>query len=368
MIYLDDILESTKGRVCGQAFAREFTDFCYDSRNLKPGELFLAVKTEKADGHDYIEEVCQDGAAGVVCQAEMDLSHYGVTCIQVDDTQRALTQWARHVLSNSRTEVIGVTGSTGKTSSKEAIAAVLRRRFRVFKNFGNYNDRYGLPIALGRLLPEHEKAVLEMACDSFGEIEDLSRMTSPRVGVVTTVNHTHLEYLGTLDNIAQEEGRLVEALPEEGYAILNYDDPRVRAMIDRTAAQVITYGTSPGADVRGSAIEGTQEGIQFQIHHQGAECEATVSLLGKHSVYTALAAAAVGIAYGVGWEDTLEALSCLQSVKGRLNPLPGINGSLLLDDTFSASPASTLAALDVLEELEGEKKFAILGDMFRLGA
>ncbi|MGB3904101.1 MAG: alanine racemase [Anaerolineae bacterium] len=367
MIYLDDILESTKGRVCGQAFAREFTDFCYDSRILKPGELFLAVKTEKADGHDYIEEVCQDGAAGVLCQAEMDLSRYGVTCIQVDDTQRALTQWARHVLSNSRTEVIGVTGSTGKTSSKEAIAAVLRRRFRVFKNFGNYNDRYGLPIALGRLLPEHEKAVLEMACDSFGEIEDLSRMTSPRVGVVTTVNHTHLEYLGTLDNIAQEEGRLVEALPEEGYAILNYDDPRVRAMIDRTAAQVITYGTSPGADVRGSAIEGTQEGIQFQIHHQGAEYEAAVSLLGKHSVYTALAAAAVGIAYGVGWEDTLEALSCLQRMKGRLNPLPGINGSLLLDDTFSASPASTLAALDVLEELEGEKKFAILGDMLRLG-
>jgi alanine racemase len=368
MIYLDDILASSEGRVCGQIFAREFSDFCYDSRILKPGELFLAVKTEKADGHDYVEQVCQDGAAGVLCQEEMDLSRYGVTCVQVEDTRLALTLWARHVLRRFGTEVIGVTGSTGKTSTKEAIAAVLSTAFGVFKNFGNYNDRYGLPIALGRLLPEHQKAVLEMACDSFGEIEDLSRMTSPRVGVVTTVDHTHLEYFGTLDSIAQEEGKLVAALPEDGYAILNYDDPRVRAMVERTSAQVITYGTEPGADVLGTAIESTNDGITFRIGYKGADYGATVPLLGKHSVYTALAAAATGLAYGVSWDDILRALSGLRPLRGRLNPLPGINGSLLLDDTFSASPASTLTALDALAVLEGARKFAILGDMLRLGA
>jgi len=367
MIYLDDILKSTKGMVCGQVFAQEFSDFCYDSRILKPGELFLAVKTEKADGHDYIEEVCQDGAAAVLCQREMDLSRYGVTCIQVADTQQALTQWARHVLSKYGTEVVGVTGSTGKTSTKEAIAAVLEKGFTIFKNFANYNDRYGLPIALGRLLPEHQKAVLEMACDSFKEIEDLCRMTSPRVGVVTAVNHTHLEYLGSLDNIAQETGKLVESLPKDGYAILNYDDPRVRAMGDRTGAQIITYGTDPVADICASAIEMEGKGIRFRIRHQGEEHEAKVSLLGRHSVYTALGAAGVGIAYGLSWDDILEALSGLAPLKGRLNPLLGVNGSLLLDDTYNASPASTLAALDVLEELKGGKRIAILGDMLQLG-
>ncbi len=367
MIYLDDILKSTKGMVCGQVFAQEFSDFCYDSRILKPGELFLAVKTEKADGHDYIEEVCQDGAAAVLCQREMDLSRYGVTCIQVADTQQALTQWARHVLGKYGTEVVGVTGSTGKTSTKEAIAAVLEKGFTIFKNFANYNDRYGLPIALGRLLPEHQKAVLEMACDSFKEIEDLCRMTSPRVGVVTAVNHTHLEYLGSLDNIAQEKGKLVESLPKDGYAILNYDDPRVRAMGDRSVAQIITYGTDSEADICASAIEMEGKGIRLTIRHQGEEHEAKVSLLGRHSVYTALGAAGVGIAYGLSWDDILEALSGLAPLKGRLNPLLGVKGSLLLDDTYNASPASTLAALDVLEELKGGKRIAILGDMLQLG-
>lgn len=367
MIYLKDILESTGGRVCGQVFAEEFTDFCYDSRNLKPGELFLGVKTDKADGHDYIQEACLDGAAGVLCQREIDVSGYGVTLVQVSDTQQALTQWGRYVLGKLGTEVIGVTGSTGKTSTKEAIAAVLGTGFAVFKNFGNYNGRYGLPIALGRLSQQHQKAVLEMACDSFGELGDLSRMTSPHVGVVTAVNHTHLEYFGSLDNIAQEQGRLVELLPRDGYAILNYDDPYVRAMAGRTAAQVMTYGTDSRADLWASAIETTAKGIRFQVHHRAVEYECQIPLLGRHSVYTALAAIAAGLVYDLRWADILAALSGLLPLRGRLNPLLGVSGSLVLDDSFSASPASTLAALDVLAELEGKKKIAILGDLLRLG-
>jgi alanine racemase len=368
MIYLEDILHSAEGTAFGRVFATEFSDFCYDSRILRRGELFLAVKTDKADGHDYIDEACREGAAGVLCERGRDLSRYGVTCIQVADTQQALVQWASYVLTKLGVEVVGVTGSTGKTSTKEAIAAVLGREFSVFKNFGNYNGRYGLPIALGRLSPQHEKAVLEMAGDSYGEIEDLSRMTSPRIAVVTTINHTHLEYLGSLDNIAEENGKLVEALPDDGWAILNYDDPRVRAMMYRTSAQVLTYGAEAGADIRAQDVEVSRQGLRFRIRHRGSEFEASTPLLGRHSVYTALAAAGVGVACGVSWEEILDALSRLQPVRGRLNPLPGIENSLLLDDTFSASPASAMAALDVLEELEGTRKTAILGDMLRLGA
>ncbi len=368
MIHLQDILDAAECLICGRVFAREFKDFCYDSRIVREGDLFLAVKTDRADGHDYIDEACQGGATGVLCERGRDLSRYGVTCIQVPRTQEALVQWARYVLRESGVEVVGVTGSSGKTSTKEAVAAVLARASAVFKNYGNYNDRYGLPIALGRLLPGHEKAVLEMACDSFGEIEDLSQMTSPRVGIVTSVDHTHLEYLGSLDNIAQEQGKLVEALPEDGYAILNYDDARVRAMMYRTAARVLTYGCQEGADIRATDVRMGGGGIGFRVHHRGEEFEAKVPLLGRHSVYTALAAATVGVAYGLPWETILSALSGLQPVRGRLNPLPGLNGSLLLDDTFSASPASMLAALSVLEALNGGQKIAILGDMLRLGA
>ena len=367
MIWLEDILESTAGTVCGQVFGREFSDFCYDSRVVEPGQLFLAVKTERADGHDYIDEACRGGATGVLCEKGRDLSRYGVTCIQVDSTQEALGVWARHVLSKSAVEVVAVAGSSGKTSTKEATAAVLGQSFSVFKNYGNYNGRYGLPIALGRLLPEHEVAVLEMACDSFGEIEDLSHMTSPRVGIVTSVDHTHLEYLGSLDNIAREQGKLVEALPADGHAILIYDDARVRPMMYRTAAQVITYGCQEGADIRATDVRVSDEGIRFRVHHRGAEFEAEVPLLGRHSTYTALAAAAVGVAYEMKWEEILAALAGLHPIRGRLNLLPGVNHSILLDDTFSASPASMLAALDVLEEIGGGKKIAILGDMLRLG-
>ncbi len=367
MIHLEDILASTGGVVCGSIFAREFSDFCYDSRIARPGELFLAVKNEKADGHDYIDEACRGGVAGVLCERGQELGQDGVTCIQVPSTQEALAEWARFVLRQQGVEVIAVAGSTGKTSTKEAIAAVLGVVFKVFKNYGNYNGRYGLPIALGRLESQHEKAVLEMACDSFGEIEDLSRMTAPRVGVVTSVDHTLLEYLGSLDNIAQENGKLVEALPEDGYAILNYDDTRVRAMMYRTPAQVISYGRGEGADIRASDIMCDVSGTRFRVHHRGKVFQAEVPLLGRHSTYTALAAAALGLVYGLSWEQILAAIARLQPLSGRLNPLTGVNGSLLLDDTFSASPASTLAALDVLEELEGGKKTVILGDMLRLG-
>jgi alanine racemase len=368
MIHLQDILDATQSAVLGPVFAQEFTDFCYDSRIVGAGDLFLAVKTDKADGHDYIDEACRGGAAGVLCERPRDLSRYGVTCVQVPGTREAIAEWARYVLGKSGIEVIGVAGSTGKTSTKEAVAAVLARAFTVFKNYGNYNGRYGLPIAVGRLLPEHQKAVLEMACDSFGEIEYLSRMTAPRLGLVTSVDHTNLEYFGSLDDIAGEEAKLIEALPASGCAILNYDDSWVRAMKGRSKARILTYGTEEGADIRATDVKTGADGTRFLVRHEGAVLEARVPLLGRHSVYTALAAAAVGVVYDVPWEDILEALAAMQPVRGRLNPLPGINNSLVLDDTFSASPASTMAALGALADLEGGRKVAILGDMWRLGA
>lgn len=367
MIHLDDWLQATGGRTHGPVFGRAFADFCYDTRLLHPGELFLAVKTETGDGHDYVVEACSNGAAGVVAEREFELSGCGATLIVVDNTQQALTDWARFILQKYGTEVIGITGSSGKTTTKEAIAHVLTVRFNVFKNYANYNGRYGLPIALGRLEPLHEKAVLEMACDGFDEIRHLADLTRPRVSVVTAVNPTHIEYLGSLEQIAIEKGRLVEALPADGIAILNYDDERVRDMASRTRARVVFYGMDERADVRAKDVAVTPDGIAFVLLAEGHETPVRCPLLGRHNVYAALAAASVGLAYGLDSATIAERLAEFRPLPGRLNPLSGIGGSLILDDTYNSSPAAALAALDTLATFPAGGRIAVLGDMLQLG-
>ena len=381
MIHLRNLLAATGGVVHGQVFANTFADFCYDTRLLNPNELFLAVVTEKGDGHDYVLDAARKGASGVLCQRPFDLAPYGVTCMVVDDTRQALLDWARFILRKLDPRVVGITGSSGKTTTKELVAAVLSRRYAVFRNYGNYNDRYGLPIALGQLDSEHEVAVLELACDGLDEIRDLTALTRPHIGVVTAVNETHLAYLGSLDAIAAEKGRLVEALPpaqEGGVAILNYDDPRVRAMIARTQARVVTYGLDPDADLVAGAMEASPDGLSFTVFVKDffpvpgrrgrRKLRVRLSLLGKHNVYAALAAVAVGLAMDVPLREALAALAMAQPLAGRLNPLPGMNGSLILDDTYNASPASTLAALETLSLFAGGRRFSVLGDLLDLGS
>ena len=384
MIRLDDLLAATGGIVHGQVFADTFSDFCYDTRLLsqpvappsQPRELFLAVVTDKGDGHDYVLDAARQGAAGVLCQRPFDLDPYGVTCVIVEDSRQALLDWARFILHKLQPCVVGITGSSGKTTTKEVTAAVLSQRHTVFRNYGNYNDRYGLPIALGRLEPEHQVAVLELACDGLEEIRELAALTRPRIGVVTAVNETHLASFGSLETIALEKGRLVEALPsagEGGVAILNYDDPRVRAMASRTRARVVTYGLDPDADLVAGAVEADPAGVSFTVFVKDffpvpgrrgrRKLRVRLPLLGRHNVYAALAAVAVGLALDVPLEAALEALATVRPLKGRLNPLPGMGDVLILDDTFNASPASTLAALDTLSLFTAGRRFAVLGDV-----
>ncbi|MCL5074148.1 MAG: alanine racemase [Chloroflexi bacterium] len=370
MVYLEDILKATAGRTFGEVFHREFDGFSYDSRKLRPGELFLAVRTGKADGHDYILEACRAGAAAVLSEREIDLSAFGATCVVVEDTRQALKRWASFILQKYKPEVIAVTGSVGKTSTQKAIVAVLSQGYggtpAVFEN-DNYNDLYGLPIALGRLSATHEKAVLEMASDSFGEIAELCGLTAPRIGVVTNVAESHLQYLGSLDNLAEEYGQLVAALPDDGVAILNGDDVRVSALRGKTEARVISYGRSPESDLWARDVVAGTEGIQFEFHWGEQVQRVRLPLLGEHSVYTALAAIAVGLSCGYVLEEIIPSLAQLTPLPGRLNPLKGLQGTILLDDTFSASPPSALAALRTLSTFPGRRIF-VCGDMLGLGS
>ncbi len=370
MIYLDDLLTATDGQLLNGTAATEFDSFAFDSRQLEPGQLFMAVRTPKGDGHDYIEEAIQQGATGIVCERQRHNGHLaekGITTIIVENSQEALREYATHILKKYRPKVVGITGSNGKTTSKEATAAVLGVKYDVFKNYGSYNGRYGLPIALGDLQAHHEIAVLEMASDSFGEIAELVRIAPPDVGVITTINQAHLARLGTLDNIALEKGRLIEALPFTGAAILNADDPRVAGMVPRTRGRILTFGLTAGADVRASDLCLSRDGMTFTVQFEGQTYQGRTPLLGRHQIYPLLVAITTGLVFDIPIEQSLTALATMPRVPGRMNPLRGKNGTLIIDDSFNASPEATQAAIDTLVELPGATKVAILGDMPELG-
>ena len=291
----------------------------------------------------------------------------GVAVYVVADTLQALQMMAAGRRRRFPVEVIGVTGSVGKTTTKEITASVLSRRFRVLKNEANYNNEIGLPLTLLKLTRRHERAVLEMGMYAPGEIRQLCEIAQPRAGVVTNVGPVHLARLGSIEAIAEAKTELVEALPADGYAVLNGDDPRVRAMSGRTRATAVLYGASEGCDVRGTGLEsGGLSGFSFDIEHGGRKARVQTKLPGPHLLHNFLAAAAVGLMEGMTLEEVAEALSRTRA-QLRLKVYKGRNGSTILDDTYNASPASMLAALALLADASG-RRIAVLGDMRELGA
>ena len=359
-----------------------------DSRLATEGSLFIALRGGQQDGHDFVAQAMANGAVAAIIDRPVGPTHCQLldlrgpsaepwqlepgrpVCLVVPDSLAALQQAAAYWRRQNNVSVIGITGSVGKTVSKETIAAVVRRRYQTLKSEGNYNNEIGLPLTLLHLTSEHEQLVLEMGMYDLGEIAQLAQIALPRIGVVTNIGPTHLERLGTIERIAQAKAELPRALPpadEGGVAILNADDERVRAMAALTRARVFTYGLYPEADLWASEIESHGlEGIRFNLHFGDKNVYAKVPLLGRHSVHAALCAAAAGLILGLSWEEIITGLQD-QTMQLRLAAVPGPRGSTILDDTYNASPASSIAALNLLAELSG-RKVAVLGDMFELGA
>jgi UDP-N-acetylmuramoyl-tripeptide--D-alanyl-D-alanine ligase len=262
--------------------------------------------------------------------------------------------------------VVGITGSVGKSTTKELIAEVLSQRFRTLKNIGNLNNEIGLPLTLLSLSEGHERAVLEMGFYVPGEIAFLCDLAMPQVGVVTNIGTVHAERAGSIEEIARGKAELVQALPPEGTAILNYDDPLVREMANLTKARVLFYGLSPEADLWADDVEGLGlDGIRFRLHYQGEIFHLRVPLIGRHSVQTTLRATAAGLVEGMSWDEIINGLRS-GTTQLRLMAVRTENGALVLDDTYNASPDSMLAALNLLHELDG-RKIGVLGDMLELG-
>jgi UDP-N-acetylmuramoyl-tripeptide--D-alanyl-D-alanine ligase len=335
-----------------------------DSRKAHRGDIFVALKGARADGHAFVAEAALRGATAAIVRREVEAD---VAQYVVPDPLVALQDLARNRrLARPKLKVVAVTGSVGKTTTKELVAAVLGTRYALLKNEGNLNSEIGLPVVLLELSRKHQRAVLEMGMWARGEIAFLCEIATPEVGIVTNVGPSHMERLGSIEAIADAKAELVEALPEDGVAILNADDPRVAAMSARTQASVVTFGLAADADVRAEDIEPHGlKGVSFKLIH-GDEREAVYSRLpGRAMVHNALAAAAAGIVDGLGLPEIAAALSEAQ-VPARLMSHRGINGSTLIDDTYNASPASMKAALELLAELPG-RKIAVLGDMRELG-
>ena len=363
------------------------TEAVIDSRQVIPGSMFVAIPGEQVNGHDFIGDAFKRGASFALIQKEVDASFRTVDlrsvlsaeslserdfttplCLRVENTVTALQQIARYWRRKLDLRVIGITGSVGKSTTKEMATEVLSTRYRTLKSPGNLNNEIGLPLTILKLSSGHQRAVLEMGFYVPGEIAFLCDIALPQVGVVTNIGTVHAERAGSQEAIARGKAELVQALPPspEGIAILNFDDPWVRKMEEKTKARVFFYGLSPEAHLWADQVVGLGlDGIRFRLHYAGETLHVKIPLIGRHSVHTALRAAAVGLAEGMNWQEILEGL--MQGhTQLRLAAVRSKTGALLLDDTYNASPESMLAALNLLDELDG-RKVAVLGDMLELG-
>jgi UDP-N-acetylmuramoyl-tripeptide--D-alanyl-D-alanine ligase len=363
----DELAGITGGQVVARS-ERPIRGAAVDSRRVKPGELFVALPGERTDGHDHLADAVEHGAAALlVTRPPTDPGALGdVTIVRCGNGLVGLQALAAAWRTRFDPLVVGITGSIAKTSTKEAVATVLGARFRTLKNEGNQNNEIGLPLTVLALAPEHQAAVLEMGMYVGGEIRDLAAIARPRIGVVTAVQPVHLSRIGSIEAVEQAKGELVEALPADGRAILNADDPRVRRMASRTAAAVLTYGFHADADVRAADV--TSRGVQgmsFRLHLPGAEQLVTIPTLGRLAVHNGLAAAAVGLAAGMDPPAIARALARGWSAPHRAE-LHHAGGVTIVDDAYNASPASVRAALDLLAGLPG-RRVAVLGTMLELG-
>lgn len=391
MLDFGHIVEGLTGRKT--AVTAEITQVVVDSRAASQGCLFVALPGECVDGHDFVQDAFDRGAVAAVVKrpigatsvidtrrlvSEQTIDLELPVCVVVENTLAALQKLATYWRARHSVRVIGITGSVGKTTTKELAHAVLSEHFRTLKSEGNLNNEIGLPLTLMHLTDAHERAVLEMGMYVGGEISTLTDIARPQVGVVTNIGPVHLERAGSLRAIADAKAELVEALPAapDGVAILNQDEPLVREMAGRTQARVFTYGLGQGADLWADRIEGVGlDGIRFSLHYQGEAVHIRAPLLGRHSVHTALRAAAVGLVEGLGWSEIVGGLQS-DTPQLRLVAVYGPGDSLLLDDTYNASPASTIAALNLLDDLPKAsptpvaraRRVAVLGDMLELGS
>ena len=371
MMKASEVIAATKAAIADF----DFTGVTTDSRAVKPGELFVALKGGNFDGHDYCVKAAELGAAGVVVSHDVEGLPAGVSVFKVEDTLLAYQQLAHaYRLKQQCLKVFAITGSNGKTSTKDLLAACLGAKYKVVKTQGNFNNEIGLPKTLLSIQPDTDIAVVEMGMRGLGQIAELCRIAEPDSGLITNVGETHMELLGSMENIGKAKSEIVVDLPSDGFAVLNGDNEYVLAAAGKTKAQVVYFGLGENCDYRGSDIVTSALGTTFTCTEKksGKSVSVRLQLIGEHNVYNALSAIAGAACYGVPLEDSAKALATAR-LTGSRQEIIYIGDITFINDAYNASPASMEAALKTLAEAKkaahgAVRTIAVLADMLELGA
>ncbi len=360
-LYASEIAAVANGRLHGED--RAIDGASIDSRHVEAGQLFVAVVAER-DGHDFVPAAVESGAAAVLADRPLDVE---VPVVEVTDTMAGLAAAGRLARTCLPDRVVGVTGSVGKTSVKDLAASVLRTTFATASSERSFNNELGVPLTLLNAPAETAAAVIEMGARGQGHIADLCAIASPTIGVVTAVAAVHTELFGTLEDIARAKGELIEAVPVDGFAVLNGDDPAVAAMADRTEATVVTYGAD--GDVRAGGVELDADlRPRFRIEVGGERAAVHLAVSGRHNVSNALAAAAIGHVCGIPLPRIAEGLEGATLSPWRMELRRSAAGGVVINDAYNANPTSMRAALDSLAAFDADRRVAVLGAMGELGA
>ncbi|MDO8683897.1 MAG: UDP-N-acetylmuramoyl-tripeptide--D-alanyl-D-alanine ligase [Armatimonadota bacterium] len=361
---LGDINWILNGALIGGPSDQDITGVCTDSRLAKPGDMFFALVADR-DGHAFVEDAARAGAVAAVVSQEIEID---LPLIVVPDTLRALGDLARSYRHNYQIPVVAVTGSVGKTTTKEMIAAVLSRKYSVLKNDGNFNNEIGLPMTLFQLDSSYSAAVLEMAMRGPEEIRRLADIARPKIAVITNIGLSHVERLGSIEAIATAKSEILEDLPPEGLAVLNGDDEFYEYMKSRRFGRSIAFGENPSCEIHASHIRTHPDGrAGATIATPRGVMELELATVGQHNIWNAMAAIAVGVETGIELDEIKAALEVFGAPSMRANVVRAPLGYTVINDAYNASPASMTAALRALASMEGDRKIAVLGDMLELG-
>ncbi len=362
-ILMKDILSAVDGRLLSGSPDASICAVCTDTRSLVPGALFVPLVGERFDANDFIEDALAGGCAASLTTRENFSSEKPV--IYVPDTRIALGKLAAFYRQQFTIPFIAVTGSVGKTTVKELTAAVLSIGRNVLKTAGNFNNEIGLPLTLFRLEDSHEVAITEMGMSGFGEIDALAKIGKPDIGIMTNIGLSHIEMLGSQENIYKAKAELFPHIAQDGTVILNGDDPILMAHKDEIPRRVLTVGLTPGCDFTAEKISTASDGLSFTLVRRETRIPVSLNIPGEHNVINALLACAAGECLGVSLADAAKALAAYSSTDKRMQLLP-MNGFTVINDCYNAAPASMKAALKVLSAQDGGK-IAVLGDIKELG-
>lgn len=364
-----ELLEATGGKLWGEGISPDqaVTGVETDSRAVHPGDLFVALPGERTDGHKFIPGALAAGAAGCLTQQAPEDPIPGKFYLQVPDTMAAIGRVARAYKAKFPIPVIGITGSVGKTTTKDMVASVLGQKYRVLKTEGNFNNELGLPLTLFRLTREHEICVLEMGMNHFGEISYLVHIAPPDVAVITNIGDAHIENLGSREGILQAKGEIFETMTPDGLAVLNGDDPLLRPLAGKLVPQTVLCGEDHQPPYEALSVHSLgARGVECTIKTPQATFPVTIPAPGAHMIYPTLMACAIGERYGLTPQELRRGIEAFVPTKMRMNVLHQ-GGITILDDGYNANPQSMRAALEILSQTEGTYRAAVLGDMFELG-